>query len=85
MNTTQLDLLQRDWIDSSAPVVIERFKGREFTTDDLHGAIPEPHHPNMFGALMAGLKRRGLISRIGYRPSGRTEANGRVVAVWAVL
>jgi len=34
--------------------------------------------------LFAKLKAEKRIERVGYRPSQRPEANGRVVAVWRV-
>lgn len=87
--TTQFQLpltdLKREWIADSAPVVVEAMRGRgEFTTDDVHGLVPEPSEPNWTGALMALLRNTGQIERAGYRQSQRPSANGRVVAVWRV-
>lgn len=83
--TNQLDLLQRDWCERAEPVILARMAGRMFTADDLHPILDPPEHWNWFGILMAALKRRGLVGRIGYQPSKRPEANGRPVAVWRIL
>ena len=41
-----------------------------------------PNRNNAVGAAFSGAARRGIITRIGYRPSTRVLAHGRVVAVW---
>lgn len=82
--TTQLSLLDREWININAPLVLTAMAGREFTTDCLHAILPEPEQRNHYGALVARLANQGLVEKVGYRPSQRKEANGRVVAVWKV-
>lgn len=82
--TTQLSLFDRDWINIYAPLVISAMAGREFTCDDVHEILPAPDQLNHYGALLARLRNQGLIEKIGYRPSNRSEANGRVLAVWRV-
>lgn len=81
---TQLSLLDREWVAIHAPLVLTAMQGREFTSDCLHGLLPEPDQRNHYGALIARLANQGLVEKIGYRPSQRKEANGRVVAVWRV-
>lgn len=81
----QLELagLRRDWVEDAVPVVLAYARGVDsFTTDDLHGLLPAPEHPNWFGVLTAKLANQGLIERIGARPSRRPEANGRLLSVW---
>jgi hypothetical protein len=80
--TTQLDLLQRDWCDRMAAVVVESMRGKEFTADDLHAVLEPPAHDNWHGVLMAQLRNTGLIERIGFRPSARPERNGGILRVW---
>ena len=82
---TQLSLLDRAWVNEQAPVVLARVGGCEFSTDDVHGLVTEqPANRKLYGVLFAKLKAEKWIERVGYRPSQRPEANGRVVAVWRV-
>lgn len=81
--TTQLDFLQRDWCELCEPVVLGA-SFVSFTSDDLHPILPTPQHHNWFGVLMARMKNKGLVERIGYQPSKRVEANGRPIAIWRV-
>ena len=83
--TLQLSLLKREWADSAEPVILEKMRGTIFTTDDLHSLLPTPDHPNWFGILMASLKNKGLVERVGYQPSRRPESNGRAIAVWRII
>ena len=62
-----------------------RKTGLEFTADDLRrllGQAGEPLTPNAYGGLVMSWSRRGLIEKIGYRPSKQTRRNGGVNAVW---
>ncbi len=82
----QLELagLRRDWVAAAVenwPLVVRSLPPL-WTADDLHERLPAPEEHNWFGVLCASLKAKGLIARVGYRPSARPEANGRVVAVW---
>ena len=82
----QLELasLKRDWLDDVQPqVVLMLPRLGEFTSDDLHAlGFPAPANVNWWGVLLAQLRNRGLIVRVGARPSARPEANGRLVSVW---
>lgn len=79
---TQLNLLDRDWCNVNAPVVLSAMRGREFTADEIHPLVSEPDNKNLYGILFAVIKKH--LEKVGYRPSSRPEANGRVVAVWRV-
>lgn len=83
--TTQLSLLDRDWVTLNSTVLLMALAGQEFTTDDAHRVFDEPENRNLVGVMFAKLRCQGRIKRIGYRPSARAEANGRVVAVWRVV
>lgn len=81
--TTQLDLLQRDWCeDGLREVVCLTLPGDVFCADQLHEWLPRPAHDGWWGILMAKLRRSPSFRKVGYRPSARPAANGRVVAVW---
>lgn len=82
--THQLELtdLKVDWCARMASRVIETMRGREFTSDDLHGLLETPAHDNWFGVLMAQLRNSGKIERTGSKPSTRPERNGGWVGVW---
>ena len=82
---TQLNLLQRDWCDNAEPIVLRMMRGAAFTTDELHEHFIAPEHGNWWGVLLARMKNKRLIKRVGYRPSIRPEANGRPIAIWEVL
>ena len=83
MKTLQLDLLERDYVSRNIPVVLSAMRDREFTADDIRGVVEPPSHPNWTGVLFAQLRKH--LEKVGYRPSHRKEANGRVVAVWRVV
>lgn len=78
--TIQLDLLKRDWCEQME-IIVSGIRG-EFTSDDLHPLLEKPEHQNWFGVLLARMKNKGLIQRLGYRASKRPERNGAVIAVW---
>lgn len=81
--TTQLDLLQRTWIEDSIPIVERAIRGLEsFNGDLLHSILPAPPELNWYGILLCRMKRRGLIERIGYIQSTRPERNKGVIAQW---
>lgn len=84
--TTQLSLLDRDWVSTQSDRVITWFRNCDdgFTSDDLHGFVPEPEQMNWYGILIASLASRGLIERIGSIKSSRPEANGRWIGVYKV-
>ena len=79
---TQLDLLERDYVTRNSPLVLAAMRGRDFTADDIHGVVEPPANQNWYGVLFAAIRRQ--LVKVGYRPSARKEANGRVVAVWRV-
>jgi hypothetical protein len=82
MNATQLDLLERDWVERMKPVVLAKMRGREFTSDDCHAVVEPPSNPNLYGVLFASIRKH--LERVGYRPSTRPERNGGVVRVWVI-
>ena len=84
MSARQLSLLDRDWATIHAPEVVSCMRGRTFTADDLHAILPEPQERNWYGVLLARMKCLGMVERVGYTPSLRPQANGRVVGLWRV-
>lgn len=83
----QLELtdIKRDWIEDAFQSLLPMLPSLgEFTSDDLHGRLPEPSNVNYFGCLMAKLRNEGLIERVNARPSKRPESNGRLISVWRV-
>ncbi len=84
--TTQLSLLDRPWVREQAQVVLAAMAGKEWTADDIHSVVTlQPEEKNLYGILFSVLRCSGKIERVGYRPSKRPEANGRVVSVWRVV
>ena len=61
--------------------------GEAFTVERVRALaiaheIPEPHHVNSWGAALSTAAKRGIIERVGYVKSSRTQAHARVVAEW---
>ena len=87
--TTQLDLLKRDWCERAEIAVMQHCRAVNpiITTDAIrdYGLVDEPEHPNWWGVLLARMKNKRLIERIGYQPSRRKEANGRPIALWRAV
>ena len=78
----QLDLIETDWLTRMTPVVLDAMRGREFTSDDLHGVVEPPANQNLYGVLFAKIRRS--LTPVGYRASNRPERNGGAVRVWRV-
>ena len=85
--TTQLDLIaeRSSWCQTHAQTVLDAFRGREFCADDLHGLIPEPSEPNLWGALMKKLRGSGKIKAVGVTTSQRPSRNGGLVRIYVVV
>lgn len=80
--TTQLNLLERDWVNENFGVacgIVLGMGGDEFTSDDFRRYLPPPINHNLWGVLMARLRCAGIIKPVGYRTSSRPEANGRAI------
>lgn len=57
--------------------------GVEFDSYDLTElGVPDPDHPNRWGALFKAAADQGRIAAVGYRPSRRPTRHGGVVRVW---
>lgn len=59
----------------------------EFTSDDIRLAcqkagLPQPKHPNAWGAVISALAKSGAIVRVGFRNSALKSAHARMVGVW---
>lgn len=74
------------WRDSAErALAVLAASGEPFTLDALRQdpfTLPEPHHPNQYGALAAAARRAGLIEPIGYQSSILPSRRGSVVRVW---
>lgn len=59
--------------------------GKPFTAAALRDepyALPDPHHPGAWGALLAQAHRRGLIRPVGYTVSTVPSRHRSVVGIW---
>jgi len=72
----------RTWVELCHSAIVLFLHNREFTTDDIYGLVPQPPHPNHYGAMMSGLKKSKVIEECGYAVSKRPSANGRRVLKW---
>lgn len=58
--------------------------GAPFSADDLTDlGVPDPDHPNRWGALFRAACSRGEIVPVGFTVSRRPSRRGGVVRVWA--
>ena len=73
----------RLWAEDELDRLIDT--GRPFTADDLRSVVGDPPdgaHVNGVGSLFTNATRAGRILMVGYRPSSRPQARGRVLRVW---
>lgn len=84
-NKTQLDTLDREWVDRSYDLIIHGLTPGEINSDLLHDYLGEPPHRNHFGVLLAKLKRAGKLAYLGHIRSKRKSANGRNISNWRLL
>jgi len=56
--------------------------GEEFTSDDVRDGFREPQHPNQWGGIFHTLANRGVIQRVGFRPSHNRSRRGGVTGIW---
>lgn len=85
MSNNQPTLFDQGWCNAHAQTVLDRMRDKwEWTADDLHGIIPEPENPNLYGALVQKLCKSGKIKQVGFKKSTRPAANGRWVQIWTV-
>lgn len=57
--------------------------GRPFDAFDLTElGVPDPDHPNRWGALFNAARQSGLIECVGFRESRRPSRAGGVCRVW---
>lgn len=67
--------------DNAIAAMVER--GRIFSADDLREIMPEPGHPNWWGAGFRRAIGAGLITQAGFDLSRTKSRNGGVVRTWA--
>lgn len=61
-------------------------RGEAFTVETvLDSAGMPPGNRNSVGGAMRSLAKRLKLQCVGYRPSMRTGAHGRIVAIWQLL
>lgn len=57
--------------------------GRPFSADHVRDmGVPDPDHPNRWGAAFSSARKAGVIRRVGYAPSTTESRHGGVVTVW---
>lgn len=63
-------------------------EGKPFTADDIrrrarHVGLADPHHPNVWGAIIRTELHAGIIERTGdYRKGSRPEQHSRMIPVY---
>jgi hypothetical protein len=81
----QVDANADAWWKSCADQALEHLaqSGRVFEAYDLVlMGVPEPHHPNAWGARMNAAAKRGLIRNVGAGPSKRPTVARSLVRYW---
>jgi len=75
-----------DWWISTALQAVRAMAntGREFQAFDLDESfrVPEPDHPNRWGALLARAARQGVIVAVGATPSRRLSTAQSLTRTW---
>lgn len=81
----QLSLFTRPWLDEAESALLASFPpGSKFSSDDVHRVVSAPQEKNWLGVLMARLRCKGRIARVGSVASKRPESNCRHVGVFEV-
>lgn len=72
------------WLDCAWRAVREMAdRGVEFEAADLVDlGVPEPDHPNRWGALMRAAHTKHVIKPVGYKRSRRAARAGGVTRTW---
>ena len=76
------------WKDTVYALLLDlAYNWHRFTSDDLRAdagarGVPEPHHPNCWGAVFARAAKAGLIERVGFRHSTLPSCHARAISVW---
>ena len=74
-----------EWFEAAANAIADRAAlGGTFKTDDLRQAatIPEPRHPNWWGAAFRTAAGRGVIEKAGYNESSTRSRSGGSSFIW---
>ncbi len=58
--------------------------GKPFTTEDFRQSalVPEPHHPNAWGAIFNAAARKGVIRQVGFSRPSNIKSHASVVMTW---
>lgn len=72
------------WADSAwRAMAVLAETGREFTAYDLtEMGVPDPDHPNRWGALFAAAHKQEIITPIGFEQSRRRARHSGVCRIW---
>ena len=85
--TKRVSTNNEDWLDAAVSL-LRSFAARTdaFTNGDFRNwakGLPEPAHPNAWGALFNRAARRGIIRKTGrFLTNGVPSARARLVAEW---
>lgn len=72
-----------EWFESFDSALLARVRlGGRFTADDLRDKVPEPGHPNWWGAGFRRAISDGLIVQVGFVESRTPSRRGGVLRVW---
>lgn len=86
VKTTFADALDADpwWFDiAERALAICAESGSEFTAQALRDlGVPEPEHPNRWGALFKVASQKGIIVPVRFSVSTRRARHGGVLRIW---
>ena len=74
------------WVDGALRAIEDlAASGAIFSADQLRADpynIPDPSHPNHWGALFAKARAEGIVKPVGYAASRTATRNGGVLRLW---
>lgn len=76
---------KEEWFEAAANAIADRAAlGGTFKTDDLrkNADIPEPRHPNWWGAAFRASAAKGVIEKAGYNESSTRSRSGGASFIW---
>lgn len=73
----------REWTQKAIACLRAIPTNVEFQADWFRSiGLPEPHHPNAWGAVIHAAAKLGLIEQVGFARSKLPSARARIVGVW---
>lgn len=83
--TAPAALEDTDWAaDALATIIGLAYAQQTFSADDLRREMRPAPHPNMVGPAFNAARTKGLIQRVGDKPSATKSRNGGRGGLWTL-